>query len=484
MAEKNRRAMMTRKNMRIVSSRSLMMIAVGASALTSGVFFALPPSRKDFTRVEFSNISIAAELADTPAKRIKGLSGTQLLAESDGMLFVMDSPGYVGIWMKDMKFPIDIMWIANGKVVDMKENVRAPLSGANLNMLPIYRPIVPSGFVLEVNAGFSRRHAIHIGDRVNIGLDSNKNAQIQKNDDEEIAVTREASSPLMGNEYEIDTMRNRVLKGKDFHVGERIAINKTYETRAITYRSGDLTISGIMNVPQEPFSQNGFPVLILNHGLIPPAIYTTGRGSKREQDFFARHGYVTIHPDYRGHASSSPNTATHHDFYVGYTQDVEALLDAIERSAPSYIDPHRIGMWGHSMGGGITARVMVLRPEVKAFVLFAPISGDVEDNFYELTPEEIQWLYHAYGPAGDPIYRKMSPIEYFDDVAAPVQIHHGTADTAVPMSFSEKMYETLKRFKKPVEFFVYPGEKHEFINDWPMAAARALQFFDHYVKNQ
>ena len=148
------------------------------------------------------------------------------------------------------------------------------------------------------------------------------------------------------------------------------------------------------------------------------------------------------------------------------------------------MDGHRIGMWGHSMGGGIAARIMALRSDVKAFVLFAPISADVEDNFFELTPEEIQWIHDTYGHAGDPVYRKMSPIEYFADVSAPVQIHHGDGDTAVPLLFSQKMYDALKQNGKKAEFFIYPGEKHEFINDWQLAADRALQFFDHYVKNQ
>ena len=267
-------------------------------------------------------------------------------------------------------------------------------------------------------------------------------------------------------------------------MGEKLEIKSGYDKFVISYTFGDLTISGVMNVPKGVPPQSGFPVLILNHGLIPPSIYTTGRGSKREQDFFASHGYVTIHADYRGLASSSPDIAAHHDFYVGYSQDVMALLDAIERNPLPFMDTTRIGMWGHSMGGGITSRVMVLRPEVKAFVLFAPISTDVEDNFYELSAEEIQWLHDTYGARGDPIYRNMSPIEYFGDVAAPVQIHVGTADTAVPPLFSENIYQALKREGKSVEYFIYPGQKHEFINDWPLAAARALQFFDHYVKNR
>jgi len=461
------------------------MIAIGASAFATGVFFALPSVSQDFAKVEFLSTSVIAEVADTPTRRVEGLSGRSSMPDLSGMLFVMDRPEYVGIWMKDMKFPIDILWMRNGTVVDMKENVQPPLPGADLGALRVYHPAVISDFVLEVNAGFSRTHAIHIGDRVNIELNGHMHAYVKTDENGETHLTAKASSTsVMGSEYFIDTLRNQTFKGRDFHVGKKTAANEIYSTYGISYRSGDLIISGLMNVPETTPPPSGFPVLVLNHGLIAPSIYTTGRGSKREQDFFARHGYVTIHPDYRGHASSSPNTMLHHDFYVGYTQDVMSLLDAIKLSTLPYIDSHRIGMWGHSMGGGITARVMVLHPEVRAFVLFAPISADVEDNFYELTPEEIKWLHDTYGPQGDPVYRKMSPIEYFKDVSAPVQIHHGTADTAVPLSFSEKIYETLKKNNKSVEFFMYPGEKHEFINDWPMAANRALQFFDHYVKNQ
>ena len=140
-------------------------------------------------------------------------------------------------------------------------------------------------------------------------------------------------------------------------------------------------------------------------------------------------------------------------------------------------------MWGHSMGGGIAGRVMVLRPDIKAFALFAPISADVEDNFYELKSEEVEWLHHTYGEASSTAYRAMSPIDYFGDVSAPVQLHHGTADTAVSIGFSEKMFAALNRSGKTAEFFRYLGEPHEFAGDWQLAADRTLEFFDRYVKN-
>jgi len=245
----------------------------------------------------------------------------------------------------------------------------------------------------------------------------------------------------------------------------------------------------------------------LNHGLIYPGIYFSGRGSKREQDFFARRGYVTIHPDYRGYSSLTPLAADaspdapqiaaiawpwyganpafpeHHDFYEGYAKDVLALMDALKKQKPAIIDTARIGMWGHSMGGGIAARVMVRTHDVRAYVLFAPISADAEDNFYELTANETEWLRETYGGAGDPAYRRMSPIAYFGDVGAPVQLHHGLADTEVPPAFSRKMFAALTQNNKKAELFTYPGEQHEFAGAWPLAAGRALQFFDQYVKN-
>ena len=238
-----------------------------------------------------------------------------------------------------------------------------------------------------------------------------------------------------------------------------------------------------MNIPRGVQPDEGFPVLILNHGLIPPEIYFSGRGSKREQDFFARHGYITIHPDYRGLASSSPNPAQRHDFYEGYAEDVVNLIDALQKLNSNLIDMDRIGMWGHSMGGGIAARVMVRLPEIRAYVLFAPISADAEDNFYELSKDEVLWLRQMYGPAGADAYRKISPLTYFKDVTAPVQLHHGMDDKDVPMAFSEKMFEELRRLGKVTEFFSYPGEGHEFGDAWEIAAERSLQFFDRYVKN-
>ena len=461
------------------SHRLLIAVLVALAAFAAGVIFAWPMFTQEHARVEIRGVPLVAEVAADSSSRKAGLSGRESLGENRGMLFLFEKPGKYGIWMRRMRYPLDLVWIRENRVVDIEERVPVPLQGTADADLTIYQPEADADLVLEVNAGFVAAHGITIGDEAKVFLPRRFSR----------AATADAGSieppPPLGFEYFIETLRKKPANGRDFKIGREIGRTSAYTKFGITYRSDGLTISGVMNVPAGEPPAEGFPVLILNHGLIPAEIYFSGRGSKREQDFFARNEYVVIHPDYRGLASSSPHTSAHHDFYQGYTDDVVNLPDALKRAKPSFMDVTRIGMWGHSMGGGIAARAMVISPDVKAFVLFAPISADAEENFYELSQTELKRLAETYGvgEAASGTYQKMSPLNYFADVRAPVQLHHGTADTDVPIAFSEKIYETLKDYGKKVELYRYPGEPHEFTDAWPVAADRALQFFDRYVKN-
>lgn len=460
-------------------------------ALLLGVTFALPEKDKELGMITIGERTVLlAEFARDHASRIKGLSGRDSLAENSGMLFVFDSVGYPAIWMKEMKFALDIIWIRNGKVVDIEENVPVPSSSVREMELPTYTPDVPARLVFEVNAGFSKKFNIHIGDPVTIiGSDGSK---IEFKDEDKTPPTGKSADKFPGSEYYIETLRGRTYRGANFKIEKVMEENEAYRKMRFSYKFGDLNLSGVMNIPRAAPPPEGFPVLILNHGLIGPEIYFSGRGSKREQDFFVRKGYVTVHPDYRYHnieptkeksyADPSPRGLAHHDFYVGYTEDVLALITALKEYGSPLLDLSSMGMWAHSMGGGIVARIMVLNPDIKAYVLFAPLSAEVEDNFYELPANEVDWLRKTYGPEQSKVYTRISPLTYFDDVLAPVQLHHGTADKEVPLAFSESMFRSLKNRGKKVEFFVYPGEAHEFGNAWSLAAERSLQFFDKYVK--
>lgn len=467
-------------------------------ALALGVTISLPAENRELVIVKVRGSTILAEVARDPSSRAQGLGRRNSLPEEEGMLFVFAESSYPSIWMKDMGFALDILWIRNGKIVDLEENAPPPSPGVRPESLPIYTPDVPARLVLEANAGFAKKFKVNIGDEIKIFSEKGQalefydplnNAGVKAGDTGRGG--GESIESLPGSEYFIETNRAKFYRGANFRTGETISSNGVYKKVQIFYDFGDLRLTGVMNIPEGDAPPSGFPVLILNHGLIPPEIYFSGRGSRREQDFFARHGYVTIHPDYRFHAiepgahksvnDPSPRGLAHHDFYAGYTEDVLALIAALKEYDSPRLDLSRMGMWGHSMGGGIAARFMTLNQDVRAYVLFAPISADAEDNFYELPEKEVEWLHKTYGEEGARVYNRISPLTYFEDLVAPVQLHHGSADKDVPLAFSEKMFNALRTNGKKVEFFVYPGEGHEFGDAWSLAAERALQFFDKYV---
>ena len=170
------------------------------------------------------------------------------------------------------------------------------------------------------------------------------------------------------------------LEGTDFTREEILSVNDVYTRYAISYLSNGLRISGIMSVPH---GKGSFPLLILNHGYIDPDIYTSGRGLKREQDLLARRGFAVLHSDYRGHASSDPSPNPHvFDAALEYSMDVLNAILAVREADLDKVDADRVGMLGHSLGGGIALNVAVAHPElVDAFVLYAPVNSDAWENF-------------------------------------------------------------------------------------------------------
>ena len=127
--------------------------------------FTVPSPTPILGEVKIDKKTVRVALADTPDKRTKGLSGTTLLAEDQGMLFVFESQDtYPSFWMKDMLIPIDIIWINDGKIAKIDKNIPSPVAGTPEASLKLYRPDKPVDYVLEVNAGFSDKNNLEVGD--------------------------------------------------------------------------------------------------------------------------------------------------------------------------------------------------------------------------------------------------------------------------------------------------------------------------------
>ncbi len=118
-----------------------------------------------FKTIKIGDSSIKAEVADTDTARQKGLSGRASMAKDSGMLFVIsNNKSTPTFWMKDMKIAIDIVWIKNGKIIQIDKNVPPPSFGTPDNKLKLYSPKSAVDYVLEVNSGYSDANNIKVGD--------------------------------------------------------------------------------------------------------------------------------------------------------------------------------------------------------------------------------------------------------------------------------------------------------------------------------
>lgn len=109
---------------------------------------------------------IKLDIADTDEKKEIGLSNKENIPNDRGMLFTFDKPDYYSFWMKNMKFPIDIIFIKDGTIVTIFENVNPPASSEQST--PIYQPKSPADMVLEINAGLSSKYGFKEGSKVKL----------------------------------------------------------------------------------------------------------------------------------------------------------------------------------------------------------------------------------------------------------------------------------------------------------------------------
>src|SRR3990167_9704794 len=149
----------------------------------------------------------------------------------------------------------------------------------------------------------------------------------------------------------IEYMQQQSYPGSDITIEQTLPAGSNYNQYIASYKSDGLKIYVLLTVPQGAKPKNGWPVIIFNHGFIPPEQYRTTERYVAYVDAFARNGYIVFKSDYRGHGNSEGKAEGGYGSNA-YTIDVLNALSSMKKYKDT--DPNRIGMWGHSMGGGIT----------------------------------------------------------------------------------------------------------------------------------
>lgn len=297
----------------------------------------------------------------------------------------------------------------------------------------------------------------------------------------------------------IESLREGEYPGSEITLEQELPNGSNYKRQIVSYKSEGLKIYALLTIPLADAPEGGYPVIVFNHGYIPPTEYRTTEKYIAYTDAFSRNGYVLIRPDYRGHGNSE-GQATGGYGSNGYTIDVLNALASIKKYPG--INPEKIGMWGHSMGGFITLRNMVVSKDIKAGVIWAGVVASYDDLLNNwrrrdstATPvpsipgnnQGRGWRNGLVAEFGEPetnpeFWNSISANAFLKDVSGPIQIHHGTADTSVPVAFSEKLDVQLKEVGKVSELFIYQGDDHNLAGNLGVALNRSVEFFDKYLK--
>lgn len=295
----------------------------------------------------------------------------------------------------------------------------------------------------------------------------------------------------------IEAMRTKSYPGSDMVMEQTLSPGANYARYIASYKSDGLKIYGLLTIPNGQKPDGGWPIIIFNHGYLDPGEYETTARYVAYQDAFARDGYVTFKSDYRGHGKSEGDPEGGY-YSPAYTTDVLNALTSVQKMKD--VNPNKVGMWGHSMGGNITLRAMVINKQIKAGVIWGGVVGTYDDlmNHWDRTVpfqpsgKELALrhrfrdeILQKYGtPQTNPqFWNFIDPNNYLQDISGALQIHAGTADEEVPWKFSQGLDDRLKALNKPVEFYTYEGANHNISSPaFELAMQRSIAFFDKVLK--
>ena len=270
------------------------------------------------------------------------------------------------------------------------------------------------------------------------------------------------SAPAAPQPYTVDWLRARTFAPAAITIERDLGDRGGFRGYVVSYPSDGLKLFALMDVPTGPRPAGGFPVVLVNHGYIPPQAYSTTDSYHLISDYYAKAGFLVLKPDYRGHAGS-PGPAEGPFRSMLYAVDVLSLLAAVP-SVPE-ADAGRIFAYGHSMGGDVTLRVLEATSAIRAATLWAPVSAPF--------PESV--LYYARRRGGDEAraqlarieslfagsdYPRLSALDNVGLIRVPLLLHHGTSDEDVPYAWSLTLAQRLEAAGVTFNFLTYQGENH------------------------
>lgn len=289
------------------------------------------------------------------------------------------------------------------------------------------------------------------------------------------------------DKYTIESLSAKKFTASSIEIGDELKDEKDFTSRIFYFYDRNKKVSGLLNFPKK---EGTYPVIVMYRGYIDRETYKTGDGTRRAGEVFAKNGFITVAPDFLGYGQSDmPSESPLEERFQTYITAI-TILNSLSNLNASFekiglgvkADLTKVGIWGHSNGGQITLTVLEVTGEKYPTVLWAPVSKPF--------PYSILYYTDDIDDHGKMLRRVVSDFEkdydsekysltnYFDKINAPIQLHQGSGDEAVPIGWSDVLVKTLKGKAKDVSYFTYPGEDHNFTKgSWQTVVDRNIEFY-------
>lgn len=266
-------------------------------------------------------------------------------------------------------------------------------------------------------------------------------------------------------------------------VGERVVTEGVNLRRyAISYPSGDLTITGLLALPD---GDGPHPALVVLHGYERTS-YDPERSMTQFEEALVAAGYVVLHPDLRNYGGSGDDPEAWEDLEVGATRDAVAALRALAGAGLPSVDPARIGLVGLSQGGRIALCATAVAPDlVQATVAMSPMSSDAWDNvgrFDASLVDPVAGYLDRGTPQTQPAYwADVNPTTFVGPATPPVLVVQGDADVVVDPAWSDATVAAWQAAGGDATLAVVPGADHVYSAHLAPAMALVIAFLDEHL---
>ena len=302
-------------------------------------------------------------------------------------------------------------------------------------------------------------------------------------------------TPFPFQEMTIPYLRNKTYSSSLYEL-DRINETQNFTSYITSYDSDGLKINGLLTIPKGEKPSSGWPAIIFIHGYIPPTLYRTQQNYASHVTYLARNGFVVFKIDLRGHDESEGEPGGAY-YSADYIIDVLNARAALQKS--DFVNPDKIGLWGHSMAGNVVLRSLASQPEIPAVVIWAGAVYSYEDfQKYRLNGNSYrppststqgqgrrQQLFDTYGEFNvqNDFWKQVAATNYLSDIKGAIQLHHAINDTVVNIGYSKDLNNILDQTSIPHELYEYSTGGHNLTgNSFNQAMQRTIEFFQKYLE--